>query len=155
MLNQGNRINHFRGEYGWLSNMSPAYIEYKGLWYQSTERAYQSAKNDDINWKFTCASYCYGEGDIKKLSKLIKDNPNWNNIKLGVMRECLILKFSIPHLREKLLATKGKYIEEGNYWNDTYWGVDLKQNPPVGENHLGLLLMDIRDNILSSNSSLF
>lgn len=143
-----NAITYFRGEYGWLSNMYPAYIDYKGIWYQSVERAYQSEKNNRIEWKFTCTSYEYTEGEIKKLSKTIPIREDWETVKLQVMKECLILKFTIPFFRDKLLSTKGMIIQEGNYWNDRYWGVDLKQNPPVGENHLGILLMEIRDNLI-------
>lgn len=38
-----------------------------------------------------------------------------------------------------------KRITEGNYWNDKFWGVCLKSNQ--GQNHLGKLLMNIREEI--------
>ena len=58
------------------------------------------------------------------------------------MEEALRAKFNIPEFKEKLLATGEMHLEEGNNWNDTFWGVDLKTGK--GENHLGKLLMKIR-----------
>ena len=52
-------------------------------------------------------------------------------------------KFTYPDLQEKLLATGDAYLEEGNYWNDTTWGVCNG----VGENRLGKILMQVRDEI--------
>ena len=59
------------------------------------------------------------------------------------MRTCLIEKFSDPVLRDKLMATGNCQLIEGNTWGDRYWGVC----DGVGQNHLGRLLMEIRDQI--------
>lgn len=67
---------------------------------------------------------------------------NWDNIKLGVMEDVLRIKFQIPELKMLLLETGDLHIQEGNTWNDTYWGVDLKTGE--GQNNLGMLLMKIR-----------
>ena len=45
-------------------------------------------------------------------------------------------------IREKLLATGDKYLEEKNFWNDVFWGVDYKKG---GENKLGKILMKVRE----------
>jgi predicted NAD-dependent protein-ADP-ribosyltransferase YbiA (DUF1768 family) len=58
------------------------------------------------------------------------------------MRFGLALKFSDPVLREMLLDTGDAILEEGNMWNDTFWGIDL--NTGKGQNHLGRLLMERR-----------
>ena len=34
------------------------------------------------------------------------------------------------------------YLEEGNTWHDTCWGVDAKTGE--GQNHLGRILMKVR-----------
>ena len=44
-------------------------------------------------------------------------------------------------LREMLLETGDKYIEETNYWKDTYWGVC----DGIGENNLGKIIMATRE----------
>ena len=49
-----------------------------------------------------------------------------------------------PDLKMRLLATGDAVLVEGNTWNDVVWGVN--QNG-VGENHLGKILMRIRDEI--------
>ena len=43
-------------------------------------------------------------------------------------------------LRNKLMETGNRYLEETNHWKDRYWGVcDGK-----GENNLGKILMSVR-----------
>ncbi|MGM9605038.1 MAG: hypothetical protein ACI3XG_08225 [Faecousia sp.] len=37
------------------------------------------------------------------------------------------------------------YLEEGNTWHDTFWGVDAKTRD--GENHLGRILMRVRQDL--------
>ena len=45
-----------------------------------------------------------------------------------------------------LLATGEEYLVEGNTWGDKYWGVC----GGIGLNHLGKLLMQVRDELESS-----
>ena len=40
------------------------------------------------------------------------------------------------------LTVRDAVLEEGNTWNDTFWGVHLKNGQ--GQNHLGRILMKIR-----------
>jgi predicted NAD-dependent protein-ADP-ribosyltransferase YbiA (DUF1768 family) len=54
-------------------------------------------------------------------------------------------KFTDPGLRARLLATGTALLREGNWWRDTFWGVD--QRTGAGQNHLGRLLMEIRDEL--------
>jgi len=57
------------------------------------------------------------------------------------MEMVLLLKFTQNNtLARKLLDIKGE-IEEKNSWNDTFWGT----YNGAGENHLGKLLMKIRE----------
>ena len=58
------------------------------------------------------------------------------------MTNCLEQKFNIEPYKTKLIETGNKYIQEGNRWNDKFWGVCLKTNQ--GENNLGKLIMNIR-----------
>jgi ribA/ribD-fused uncharacterized protein len=81
----------------------------------------------------------------KKLAKKFRRREDWFEISLQVMERALRVKFNIPELREKLISTGEMYLQEGNKWDDTFWGVDL--NTGKGENHLGRLLMKIRSEI--------
>ena len=131
-------ITEFKGEYRWLSNFHPCIIMYEGLEFQSVEAAYQAMKTLDpeIRKMFTT----YDASTAKREGRKIKVRENWNAIKKSIMAELLLIKFQIPELRDKLLATGDEELVEGNWWNDTYWGVCNG----VGENHLGKLLMATR-----------
>ena len=73
-----------------------------------------------------------------------KDLELWNSYKkFHLMKRLLKMKFAIPELKEMLLATGDEELVEGNYWHDTIWGVC----DGVGENHLGKMLMEIRENL--------
>lgn len=136
-------INNFRGEYNWLSNMYFCDVEYKNNIFKSVENAYMFAKADTSGeWLKFCLEN--PPNICKKKSRNIEVREDWDNIKLSVMYDLLIQKFSQEPFRTKLLATGNENIQEGNYWNDTFWGVDLKQNPNTGENNLGRLIMYIR-----------
>lgn len=66
---------------------------------------------------------------------------DWERVKLNVMKEILIIKFTTNQgLAEMLLATGEEQLVEGNTWNDHYWGVCNG----VGQNHLGKLLEEVR-----------
>lgn len=57
----------------------------------------------------------------------------------------MIQKFNKEPFKSKLIATGDLYIQEGNLWNDKFWGVCLKTN--TGQNILGKLIMEIRNEI--------
>lgn len=57
------------------------------------------------------------------------------------MKELIILKFTNPKLKSALLNTKDAELIERNTWNDTYWGICNG----IGENHLGKILMEVRE----------
>lgn len=59
------------------------------------------------------------------------------------MRQLVRQKFSKEPLQSRLLATGNAVLEEGNTWNDKFWGKFCGE----GENHLGRILMEIRDEI--------
>ena len=137
-------IKKFRGEYSWLSNFQKVKIEYLGIVYDSVEHAYISAKSDDDKWKQKCLRFdcSYLKRESKKLSK----KKDWKLLKYDIMKELLIKKFNQEPFRQKLIDTGDMYIQEGNTWNDTYFGVCLKTGK--GENNLGKLIMEIRSTLI-------
>lgn len=136
-------IKEFRGEYRWLSNFAPCKILLDGVEYPSVEAAYMSAKSNDLSWKEFCSDRNNTAGQIKKASRGVKLVPNWEQIKLQVMRDCVIQKFNQEPYKTKLKNTGNVKIQEGNMWNDKFWGVCLKTG--FGLNHLGKIIMEIRD----------
>lgn len=85
-------------------------------------------------------------GVAKRRGRKLTIRSDWNKVKDDVMLELLRLKFAIPDLRDKLLATENATLIEGNTWGDTYWGVCRG----IGDNTLGVLLMQVRSEIKRS-----
>jgi len=134
-------INNFNYENAFLSNMYPCKVEFEGLTYTCSEAAFQAAKckNPTDRVKFTKLD---GKA-ARALGKSIELRSNWNQIRRTVMYNVVSNKFAQNKaLYEKLIATKGTQLIEGNTWGDTYWGVCNGE----GANNLGKILMYIRDN---------
>ncbi len=136
-------IKGFFSEYRWLSNFHLCDVEYQGILYPSSENAYQASKVFPNNrFNFIDVS----PAKSKKLWKdfLLLDNSpeDWDNRKYDVMT-CIVLDKFLRNLdlREKLIATGDKYLEETNNWNDQYYGVDIEKG---GLNNLGKMLMYVR-----------
>ncbi|MCC6459835.1 MAG: NADAR family protein [Saprospiraceae bacterium] len=138
-------IHQFKDEYRWLSNFYPCPLRFRGKRYPSVEYAYLSAKSEDKAWKRMCMEGVEKPSTMKKKSQYVALVPNWEAIKTEVMRECLALKFSQEPFRTWLLDTGTQYLQEGNTWGDRFWGVDLETGE--GENHLGKLLMALRQQL--------
>lgn len=133
-------IDKFAEEYEFLSNMYEAPVIYQGITYRNSESAYQAQKNPSEIQKFIgITGYA-----AKKLGRKITMRPDWDLVKLQIMKEIVFAKFSQnTDIRQKLLATNDATLIEGNYWHDCFWGVcDGK-----GENHLGKILMQIREEL--------
>lgn len=142
-----NVIPEFQGEYRWLSNMWMAPVKVGELTFPCNENAFHAAKStNEKDWLFLAGpditpyrARIYGRNEMTL-------REDWEDIKLEVMRLINRAKYDQhPDLREKLLATEGKTLIEGNYHRDTFWG----QYRGKGENHLGRILMVIRDDYLS------
>ncbi len=137
-------IQEFQNEYRWLSNFWLVSIAYKGRVYPSVEHAYMSQKNLSEVWQ----EFCVSEPDprkVKKMSMEICLRPDWEEVKMDIMKELTFIKYQNQELREKLLATEDEYIQEGNDWGDTFWGVDI--NTGEGKNMLGKIIMEVRDDL--------
>ena len=135
------KINHFRGEYAFLSNFWEVPVTYKGMTYGSNEAAFQAQKciTEEEKMEFTQLR----PSASKKLGRWVKLRPDWEEVKVGLMEEIVRAKFTQnEELKALLLATGEAYLEEGNTWHDTCWGVDAKTGE--GQNHLGKILMKVR-----------
>jgi len=141
-------IREFRGAYRFLSNFWPAYVEYEGVVYPSVEHAYVAAKTTDKVLRQKIAD-AHTPGQAKRLGKRIRLRRGWNNIKLSIMRDLVKQKFKDQHLLTKLRATAPATLIEGNHWHDNFWGQCVcdhcSSSPNLGQNHLGRILMEIRD----------
>ena len=132
-------IKGFFREYRWLSNFHICNVVFEGVVYPSSENAYQAAKcpPDQRRWFERCSPK-----DAKHLGRRAKiDVAHWDKIKMPTMTVILMAKFTgNVGLMDKLLATGDRYLEETNWWGDTFWGVCNGK----GENILGKQLMALR-----------
>jgi len=138
-------IDHFHGEYRFLSNFFAAPVAMYGLLYPTTEHAFQAAKSLDPNERERIR-LTKTPGQAKRMGRSVTLRPDWNEFRLIAMRELLRRKFAIPYLREHLVATHPQTLVEGNTWGDRFWGVCDRK----GENHLGRLLVEIREELMAS-----
>ncbi len=139
-------IANFRGEYFFLSNFYPFVMEYNGLFFNTVEAAFQSQKTTDPNKMVKFASII-DPNEAKRLGRKVELRPDWEGVKLQIMHKILKIKFSDPILKEKLNDTGIEELIEGNTWGDRYWGAVLKDGKWEGQNWLGRLLMQIRQQI--------
>jgi len=138
-------ISSFSGEYRWLSNFVPAHVILDGMAYPSVECAYQAAKTLVISERIPFQKM--QSGQAKRAGKYIGMRADWDEVKLDVMTDLCTQKFNQSNYKALLLDTYPEDIIEGNYWHDYFWGVCNGK----GENHLGNIIMDIRDELRSNS----
>lgn len=132
-------IDSFRDEYSFLSNFFPCPVTYKGKTYLCSEAAFQAQKCPERATEFTLLSAAKAKRLGRQVAITVAD---WDNERVTIMGEILTAKFlGNPELAAKLIKTGNAVLIEGNNWGDTFWGVCHGK----GENHLGKLLMNIRD----------
>jgi hypothetical protein len=134
------KIESFVGYNRFLSNFFPAEIELDGAVYSTLEAAFQARKTIDPDEREKIRK-ARTPGDAKHLGRKVTLVPDWETIKIGVMRDLVRQKFTRhPGLRAELMDTGDTVLIEGNTWNDTFWGVCRGK----GQNWLGKILMEIR-----------
>jgi ribA/ribD-fused uncharacterized protein len=125
------------------SNMYSCIIHINGKLYRSSEHWYQCNKTLDPVIHEQIRS-CRSGYEAKKLGNTIEIRPDWDDIKLEIMYIGVYNKFKQnPKLRNRLLATDDGLLVENNKHKDSYWGV----YNGIGENHLGKILMRVRDQL--------
>ena len=141
------KIAHFTKENKWLSNYHLINIEYEGIIYPSTEHAFQAAKTLDKEERKKILYNTDGSvtscKDARLMGRKITMRSDWEEKKIDIMLSLNRQKFQNSSLRQQLLATENMELIEGNWWNDTFWGVCNG----VGKNMLGKILMQIREEL--------
>ena len=151
-------INTFSGRFRFLSNFHPCKIEFQGITYPTVEHYYVSMKiktDQQIEGRNITLIDCRemiskmkDPAKVKQLGKILKIRKDWETVKIDVMHWGLKEKFKDEELKELLLSTGDIELVEGNNWGDKFWGVYAGE----GQNHLGKLLMKVRNEIRQENS---
>jgi len=149
-------ISRFEGEFAFLSNFAdspltffhPTLGECDAL---TVEAAFQSLKTH-VKDEILLILSANTPGRAKRLGRKATMISGWDDVKVLNMGILVRLKFAQnPDLAEKLLATGDEILIEGNNWHDTFWGVctgcRYMQCLGEGENHLGKILMNVREEI--------
>lgn len=169
-----NIISGFHEKYQFLSNFYNTPVTYDGITYASNESAFQGAKFLHLTPAEAAhaigpdlmAKYKLNENDplliphffmqllpneAKKFGRKLPLDPNWENKKVGIMRDLVYAKFTQnENLQRRLKATYPATLVETNWWHDNIWG-DCNCNKCkhiTGKNILGNILMEVREKFL-------
>jgi ribA/ribD-fused uncharacterized protein len=135
------KVDRFEGPFRFLSNFYLSPVGYLGVEFPSAENAYQAAKSTDRETQLGFLSMTPGQA--KRAGMKVALRADWESVKLSVMEDVVREKFRRKHLADMLLSTGGVELVEGNTWGDRFWGVCRGK----GENHLGRILMKVRDEL--------
>ena len=137
------KITSFRGMYAFLSNFYAAPITDKnGDGWPTVEHAFQAMKTKNQDTRDMIRTQCPRPVDARFIGRALTLRSDWEQIKLPLMKRLVQRKFEQnPKLMTALKATGDRELIEGNKHGDTFWG----QCNGVGENHLGRILMEVRN----------
>ena len=158
-------INGFNGRFRFLSNFWESDYEVRvGLtqdkvgdnqWFMvgfTSEHVYQAAKVEPgkYNQVREAILRAPSPATAKRWGSTAILREGWEEMKVDVMTQIVRAKFTQnPDLKQRLLDTEDAYIEETNYWGDTFWGVCKGK----GDNHLGKILMQVRHELAQNKPS--
>lgn len=132
-----------------FSNFSSFAIEWKGKLWMTSEHVYHSERFDDEETKekirnMRSAHEAFKFAQVNKE----KQRSDWNEVKLKVMKEILREKINQhPYVKKKILDSGDRELVEDS-WRDDFWGWGPNKD---GQNHLGKLWMEIRDELKKGN----
>lgn len=129
-------------EFGQFSNFAPFPINLDGERWPTSEHYFQAQKFEDIAYRQkirkTKAPMQAARLGRDRTQKLRGD---WESVKVGIMRQAVLAKFTQhEELRTLLLSTGDVKIVEHTE-NDAYWG---DGGDGSGKNMLGRILMEVR-----------
>lgn len=145
-----NQITAFRGPYRWLSNfwLTAVQLPDDAQLYPSVEHAYQAAKVANPSYRLPVLMLT--PGGAKKWGRRVLIREGWEEEKRDIMLHLLRQKFADGSLlAAKLRHTHPHKLIEENTWGDRYWGVCAG----AGQNWLGRLLMQVRDELRERRNS--
>jgi ribA/ribD-fused uncharacterized protein len=139
-------IDRFRGGHFFLSNVSPAPTPHRGRLFPTSEHAYMAARTSDAA-AIEAIMATADPLDAQRIGRAAALVDDWDRRRFAVMEEIVAAKFGHNlELADKLVATGGTLLVEGNDWHDQTWGscrCDDHRDTP-GANALGVILMAVR-----------
>ena len=139
-------------EFGWLSNFSAHGFTIDDVRWASVEHFYQARKyaGTEIADRIRKAESPLKARKIAQDRSLVPRN-DWDAVKEDVMRQALEAKFTQNRrLWERLVATGDEELIHASE-SDLFWG---KNRDGLGDNRLGVLLMEVRRALQGTKESL-
>lgn len=141
-------------EFGGLSNMAGGFpLVVNGLDIFTSEALYQACRFPHMPevQRLIIAQASPMTAKMKSKPYRLRSRPDWNQVRVKVMRWCLRVKLAQNWARfsELLLATGNRPIVEASS-RDDFWGAKpVADRTLVGMNVLGRLLMELREEVRS------
>lgn len=132
-------------KFSMLSNFALTPFSRDGRDWQTVEHYFQAMKSLDFDEQEQIRMAPHPR-DAKNLGRQILVRPDWDSIKYDVMLNALRAKFESPALRSLLLATGERPLYDDNPYDDN-WGTGKLGGVGFGQNLLGQLLMQVREEI--------
>lgn len=141
----------FRGKLKFLSNFweDPFWMPELEQIVATSEHAFNALKTVQPSMQAWVLS-AEGAREAKVRGRRVPLQTGWDEgLRDEVMTKVLAQKFTLPHLKIKLIETRDLHLIETNFWHDQYWGDCLcsKHADVPGENMLGKMLMELRNSI--------
>ena len=175
-MQKGNSIIHFKKEHFFLDNFKRCTVEYDGIVYGSSEAAFQAQKAPaDKRIEFASmtpskAKHEGGKNGPYRMEPGSREMKEWQDRAYDVMKNIVRAKFTQhPKLAKQLIDTGDLRLIEGNGHGDNLWGIPFVKEDMVKyrgkwlkdeegkyilaceetdeNNHLGKILMEIRDEL--------
>lgn len=144
-------ICFYEHEYYAFSNFSSFMLSWKGKDYMTSEHVYHSERFNERERKEAIQT-ARSAHDAFRYAQENKpfQRPDWNDIKMGVMKEILHEKVKQhPYVLKKLLESGNRELIEDS-WRDDFWGWGPHKD---GTNMMGKLWMEIRDEVRAQATS--
>lgn len=139
------RFYSVHAAYGELSNFAPCPFVLGGRRWPTSEHYFQAHKFVDrgVQERIRAVPTAMAAAQLGR-SRRLKLRPDWERVKLGVMRAAVEAKFrQHPALAALLLDTGDAPLVEHTE-HDAFWGDGGDGGDGAGHNHLGRILVAVR-----------
>lgn len=163
MIYQANEccvFNKTKERFGELSNMSAGYIlNVNGISIRTSEALYQACRFPsvpEVQKNIIAEASPMAAKMVAKPFRNAHTRQDWDEVRVDIMRWCLRIKLALyfGNFSKVLRSTGKKNIVEKSH-KDRFWGAtENKENPNIleGDNMLGKLLTELRDDIYNSDN---
>lgn len=127
--------------HGHMSNFYRSKFYWNGIWWKTSEHAYQAAKTCDYD-EIVLVRDAKTPRIARDIGQTVELKPHFDHDKYEIMKEIVREKYlQNRDLLDKLIETGDEFLIEDSPV-DYYWGCGADG---TGKNRLGLVLMEVRE----------